>query len=589
MNTIQNILKNYFPLFLISLIQVYLLNAYTPLTGGDVAYYSSKLLDLLLHFKCEGLFSTQWWTPSFGAGIPGFPSPVHYQYSITPYLMLIFNPWVSTVLTYLIFNGVGYVLVLNYFSNHLNLGLKPSVTGAVVFSTSGFWISHLLIGHLSYHTFSLIALAPYIIHSKWSTTKKTILLSLSVIYMIHSGAYFAIYLLYLSVIQLLFLFLILYKVNLKSFVKVLVISHLIIFCVSMSKIVAVSMHMDVIPRLNSYTSWQSYFIALPFANFFQLFSWRLLYPFESLLPIPADSILFWVCGSRYEFWENDCSVSPVVLPIMAYFIYKFRKVIITKLIKNKSYFIFLLMSLWITAEISIGKGLFWQIIKDLPFIKSTHVNVRYCGSMILFITILFSCSYYYLIKFNIIKNNNLLFYSINIISLLSALSYVSFLDRKDAFLAHDHSTENKIWANIQDGNKMVPISEIIDTPKNDHLSHFEKNATSFMPHDPLYGYHGHYFLPVTKINKTSFIDETGNYNFHNPMSFYNPKVNDAKRELIHESDGENFELLINRKQPFWELPKVQQNANHLTIISLFFFIAFIAFATFKSFCNRSIN
>ena len=74
-----------------------------------------------------------------------------------------------------------------------------------------------------------------------------------------------------------------------------------------------------------------------------------------------------------------------------------------------------------------------------------------------------------------------------------------------------------------------------------------------------------------------------------PEYIYNQKVNDAKRELIQESYGENFELLINRKQPFWELPKVQQNANHLTIISLFFFIAFIAFATFKSFWNRSIN
>ena len=589
MNTIQNILKNYFPLFLVSLIQVYLLNAYSPLTGTDVGYYSSKLLDLLLHFKCEGLFATQWWTPSFGAGIPGFPSPVHYQYSITPYLMLIFNPWISTVLTYLIFNGIGYFLVLNYLSKHLNLCYNSSVAGAVVFSTSGFWISHSLIGHLSYHTFSLIALVPYILKSNWSTSKKTILFSLSVIYMIHSGAYFPIYLLYLSFAQLFFLFLIIDKIKIKNVLKAFIISHVIIFGVSMSKIVAVLMHMDVIPRLNEYTSWQSYFIALPFANLFQLFSWRLLYPFESLLPIPADSILFWVCGSRYEFWENDCSVSPIVLPTIAYFIYKFRKFIATKIINKKLYFLFLFISLWMTAEISIGKGVFWHIIKDMPFIKSTHVNVRYCGSIILLVTIVFSYSYHYLIKFNLIKKDLLLFYSIILISLLSALSYVSFIDRKNAFLAHDHSTENEIWANIQNGNNMVPITEIIDTPGTDHLSHFNRNASSYMPHDPLYGYHGHYFLPATKVGKTMFIGENGNYNFHNPMSFYNPKVKDAKRELIHESDSKNFELLINRKQPDWELPRVQKIANYLTMISLFFFTSFIAFATLKSISNRFIN
>jgi hypothetical protein len=375
----------------------------------------------------------------------------------------------------------------------------------------------------------------------------------------------------------------------KIVLKVFIYSHIFIFGVSISKIVAVLMHMDVIPRLNEYTSWQSYFIALPFANLFQLFSWRLLYPIESLLPIPADSILFWVCGSRYEFWENDCSVSPIVLPAITYFIYKFRKFIVAKIISKKLYFLFLFISLWMTAEFSIGKGIFWHIIKDMPFIKSTHVNVRYCGSLILLVTIIFSYSYYYLIKYNLIKKNILVFYSIILISLLSALSYVLFIDRKEAFLAHDHSTEKEIWDNIQNGNNMVPITEIIDTPRTDYLSHFNRNATSFMPHDPLYGYHGHYFLPATKEGKTSLISENGNYNFHNPMSFYCPKVKDAKRELIHNSDGKNFELLINRKQPDWELPKVQQVANYLTIISLFFYISLITFTTFRSISNRIIN
>ena len=577
----SDIFKGYFPLFVITLIQVILLNSYYPLTGIDVAYYSSKLLDILLHFKNEGVLLTQWWTPSFGGGIPGFPSPVHYQYSLTPYLMLIFSPWVSTVLTYLIFNVIGYLLIFNYVKNHSEMGLDAAVISAVVFTTSGFWISHSLIGHLSYHTFPLISVVPYILSSKWSLKKQTIVFSTTIIYMVHSGAFFPIYLTYLSLIQLMFFFLILNKVRIKNLFRVLIFAHLIILGVSISKLVAVSLHMEVIPRVDSYSSWQHYAIALPFANLFQLFSWRFLYPIESFLPVPADSILFWFCGSRYEFWENDTSVSPIVLPLIIFFIYKFKDKIGLIIKKRKFLFSLLLFTFWFSAEISIGKGFFWNLISNFPVIKSTHVNVRYCGSIILFLTIFCSFCFFYLFNNKSVRKRRFVYYFSISISILSMLSYIFFIKEKEGFLSHDHTIENDIWEKIQNGNHMVPIKEILDTNTNDHFSHYEKNASSFMPHDPLYGYHGHYFLPVTKKGSIKNIDENENFNFHNPMSFYNPKLANGKRELIHSSDNINFKLFINRKQPKWELPTIQKVANYITIISLIIYIFIVSYSYLK--------
>lgn len=58
-------LKEYFPLLVISLVHIFLLNSYNPLSGMDVGYYSSRLIDLMLHFKEEGLLTTHGVIESF--------------------------------------------------------------------------------------------------------------------------------------------------------------------------------------------------------------------------------------------------------------------------------------------------------------------------------------------------------------------------------------------------------------------------------------------------------------------------------------------------------------------------------------------
>jgi len=142
------------------------------------------------------------------------------------------------------------------------------------------------------------------------------------------------------------------------------------------------------------------------------------------------------------------------------------------------------------------------------------------------------------------------------------------MGEKTAFYAYNIDYENEIWSDIQNGNLMRPVKTVINTPNNDSISHFEKNATCLLPHDALYGYHGHYFLPATKIGKSNAVDGNGYFNFHNPMTFYNPKNNSGKRDKIHISDRQNFELFINRKQPHWELPLQQRVANWVTLISI---------------------
>src|SRR5438132_10043226 len=65
------------------------LNLYWPHIGFDFRYFLPELLDVRLHQLQEGWWSVQWWTPSFGAGLPAFPNPQHSQFMLAQFLV----PW----------------------------------------------------------------------------------------------------------------------------------------------------------------------------------------------------------------------------------------------------------------------------------------------------------------------------------------------------------------------------------------------------------------------------------------------------------------------------------------------------------------
>ena len=65
------------PLGMTLSIQTWLLNLHYPLIGSDLELYFARLIDVYLHMKIDGIFSVQWWTPTFGGGIPAYPNPLH--------------------------------------------------------------------------------------------------------------------------------------------------------------------------------------------------------------------------------------------------------------------------------------------------------------------------------------------------------------------------------------------------------------------------------------------------------------------------------------------------------------------------------
>jgi len=192
------------PLGILLCIQTWLLNSHYPYIASDMYYYLTRIIDAYIHIKINGFFSVQWWTPTFGGGIPAFPNPLHLQFSITPYLMFLFSPWIATQITYAIFAVIGYFLIYNYIQNYTEWGLHVAISAACIFTTNGYFLNHILVGHLNYCSFTMIAVVPYIISSSWSAKKCIIVLSLCVTYMIYSAGFPTVFLFYLSLGQLFF-------------------------------------------------------------------------------------------------------------------------------------------------------------------------------------------------------------------------------------------------------------------------------------------------------------------------------------------------------------------------------------------------
>ncbi len=68
-----------------------------PVVGHDFSYFMPRLIDTYLHYSINGL-AIQWYTPSFGGGVPVYANPQSMQFSLVQAFTSIFNPWLATEL-----------------------------------------------------------------------------------------------------------------------------------------------------------------------------------------------------------------------------------------------------------------------------------------------------------------------------------------------------------------------------------------------------------------------------------------------------------------------------------------------------------
>ncbi len=142
------------------LIIILIVNKGYPLVGHDYRYFVAHLIDTNLHIQRNGL-SIQWYTPSFGGGLPAFANPQNIEYSIVQWISYLTDPWSAILLSTAVVSLVGYYFFYKLLSQNLLLHWMASALGAMFFIGNGFYIEHLIAGHLGFQLFPLGAVVLY--------------------------------------------------------------------------------------------------------------------------------------------------------------------------------------------------------------------------------------------------------------------------------------------------------------------------------------------------------------------------------------------------------------------------------------------
>src|SRR6185503_15096617 len=123
------------------------LNLRYPLVGHDYTYAIPSFLDTAIHYRLNGL-SIQWFTPTFGGGLPVFSNPNNMQFSIPAFLSVFLPPWTAVMVSIAILISAGF-LACYYFLHHtLQLHWTAAILGAFFFSANGFVVTRAATGQL---------------------------------------------------------------------------------------------------------------------------------------------------------------------------------------------------------------------------------------------------------------------------------------------------------------------------------------------------------------------------------------------------------------------------------------------------------
>lgn len=152
-------MKNRWPLLILVLclaliggVTIWFMNLDYPMVGHDYALTSASLLDVSLYYKINGI-SIQWYTPSFGGGIPVYPDPNYGTFSILALLTLFFSPWKAAIVSTLISLFLGGVCGFYFFYRVLKLHWTSGILGTLFFTATGFFLQRVAVGHMGFQSY----------------------------------------------------------------------------------------------------------------------------------------------------------------------------------------------------------------------------------------------------------------------------------------------------------------------------------------------------------------------------------------------------------------------------------------------------
>jgi len=547
-----------------------------PQVGEDYRYFLTHMLDTYIHYQQNGL-SIQWFTPSFGGGLPAYPNPQHIQFTLNQGLVFLLDPWWSNFVSILLYTTAGYFACYRLGTDILKLGWKAAVLGALFFTTTGFHIQHNLVGHVGYQVFSLIPFAAYLIFSsRWPVWQRGLLLGLIAAMFIHIAGFYTLIIMGLSLSMLLPLVYLLHAgwFNLKQLILVGGVGGLTTGLLSIGKIYAVARFMMYFPREiqdHYYATFRESLSAI-------LLQWTgvpfLAIPYRLVTKDPAAIERLMnnlVAGGKYGIWEKDVSLSPVLVFILVFALRKLPGKILqavktrgsapTPRLDQVLAVIVLCLGIWASFEMTSARGMLFDLSRGLPFFGSLHVNIRFASSFVLPFAVLGA----YLVEqeFSGLAQGRR-FQSFSVLYLLTLLWLGVYFLLPNTLETSSYDLRETIreYQSARQG-KANYVTEVMDVPD---VEVFSNHATSLYPHEPIFGYSLEKFK--TRLVPGSIYTVTqGFYNLYHPNNFVYGSDGPFTRFSVGEEDI--MEQFVHYQQPDWEIPAKQLTYNVISAVTFF--------------------
>jgi len=568
------------------------MNLRYPLVGHDYTYSLPSFLDTAIHYRLNGLV-IQWFTPTFGGGLPAFPNPNHMQYSIPSLLAVVLPPWPAMLTSAVIYVSAGFLASYYFFHRTLRLNWTASLLGAFFFSANGFVITRFAAGQLGYFSFPLLPL--FVILLLDTDLPVNIALALFGILFatyIYSAGYFIIIIFGLSILILLPM-LFLFKPELfqwKRLFTITVLGGVIGILISASKLVAFFSLMRYFPRLVADNYPVSAFSGL-LGIILQLLGTPSMVPLFTLAGLDPSSyptLTRAATGTHYGMWELDISMTPVVFMIMLVCMIKFlhnpRKYV--RLIDNNRGRIALLLLvffIWVAVEFILAKGFIYPVLRQLPVLSSLRGNVRFTGALLFPLAFLAAAFYNHWSRNLAEKNRFRTFLLVNLLAVIPLGSY--FLFDQDMFrMFYDIAGPQKIYEEIQLGDSF----EIIDIgkPEGENTGALLHRTSNLNLYEPIFGFELEYFHPQVESGSIWDLSD-GHYNMTDPTGYIYPDLNNNKAfDRFRVEDKKTLELFAKHIQPNWKIPSYQRVLNWVSGIA---FISALLYASLQLIIRRRNN
>jgi hypothetical protein len=539
------------------------LNMRYPLVGHDYILGLPSMLDTAIHYRLNGL-SIQWFTSSFGGGIPAFPNPNNMQFSLPAFLSVLLPPWDAVMLMVVIYVTVGFLVCYYFLHKTLQMHWTASLLGSVFFSANGFIISRVAPGHLGYFTFPLLTVFLVSLFDTSLPVKfAAVMVGLLAGILINSAGYFILIVFALSILittPLIFIHAP-HLINAKRFLIIILLGSVIGFLVSASKLAATFTLMSHFHR-NIADDYSVSFLSGFFGFIMQFLAVPTLFPAFAMSGMNPDDIppfLRVFTGTQYGLWEMDTSITPVVFIILLIFLisflYNFRKNQNKLSTQNKIALVALLCFAWLGIEFTLAKGIIYPAIRNLPILNSLRANVRFASMFIFPITFTATIIYN---KWLQTWTNTKVTYAFLLTNLLALLPFgFYFMFKTDIYWQiYDIKVPQQIYADMIAG-KSFEVTAIGNT------QHFNSGAlltrvSNLNLYEPLFGPELQDFHPQVTVDSIWKIVD-GYYNMTNPIGFMYPAQNHVQPfQRFRVTEKDQLTLFAKHIQPDWHIPVYQQ-------------------------------